>query len=308
MNEEGATQRILLIGRHGQLGWELQRTLAPLGQVIALGSEELDLGDGDGIRERLRALAPSIVVNAAAYTNVEKAEQETTLAGIVNGIAPGILAEEAKRLNAPLIHYSTDYVFDGLLADRSERPYREDDMARPLNVYGQSKLAGDRAIAAIDPAFLIFRVSWVYSTRGRNFLLAIRNKANQGEPFPVVNDQEGAPTWARVIAEATAAVLARIWLSGGTGAVAEYRGVYHLASPARTNWCGFAQSIVSLCFGDKQAGLVKPVPSSGYPTQAKRPRFTHLDGAKAYEAFGISLPHWREQLELCLNDGGAGQG
>ena len=299
----GQTARpILLIGSNGQLGWELRRTLSPLGPVIGLRRQELDLGDPDAIRDRVRAFEPGLIVNAAAHTKIERAEEEPEIAMSVNGTAPGILAEEAKRLAVPLIHYSTDAVFDGLLPARSRRHYREDDPTNPLNVYGESKLAADKAIVAIDPAFLIFRVSWVYSTRGKNFLLAIHEKAAMDEQFPVVNDQVGAPTWSRTIAEATAAVLARTWLAGGAAAVAECRGVYHLAPTGGTSWCGFAQAIVSSCFGEERARLVKPVPSSGYRTKAKRLSFSLLDSTRAYEAFGVALPDWQAQLELCLED------
>ena len=189
---------ILLLGRNGQIGWELQRTLAPMGPIKALGRTEVDLAKPDQIRQAVRDVTPCLIVNAAAYTAVDKAEEEADLAMAVNGDAPGILAEEAKRLDVPLIHYSTDYVFDGsAAADGSRRRYTESDPTNPLNVYGKTKLAGEKAVGAVGHAHLILRTSWIYATRGRNFLLTIQRRAGEGGELRVVDDQIGSPTWAR---------------------------------------------------------------------------------------------------------------
>nr|WP_255210519.1 dTDP-4-dehydrorhamnose reductase [Methylogaea oryzae] len=223
---------ILLTGKDGQVGWELQRALAPLGKVVAVGRDALDLADADGIRRVVRDVAPRLIVNAAAYTAVDKAESEPELAMAINGIAPGILAEEARRLGAGLIHYSTDYVFDG--AKQGE--YAEDDTPNPVSVYGQTKLAGERAVSSSGAEHLIFRTSWVYGLRGRNFLLTMLRLARERAELRVVADQVGAPTWSRMIAEATAIVVAR-WYEHSAGDATPrpksgLSGIYHLAAEA----------------------------------------------------------------------------
>ncbi len=217
--------KILLLGKNGQVGWELQRTLAPLGQVIALGRKELDLVEGAAIRSTVRAVNPDLIVNAAAYTAVDKAEKEAELALAVNAAAPGVLAEEAMLCRAALIHYSTDYVFDGIKVE----PYIEDDKPNPINTYGKTKLEGDRSIQATEVPHLIFRTGWIYSLRGSNFLLTILRLAREREELNVVNDQFGAPTWSRLIAEATALVVAQgikdIWTFS-----ANHQGIYNLSA------------------------------------------------------------------------------
>lgn len=295
---------ILLTGSTGQVGWELRRALAPLGPVLALSRMELDLTEPDHIRSRVRNAEPSLIVNAAAYTGVDRAERDADRAMAVNGLAPGILAEEAKRLNIPLVHYSTDAVFDGRAGSApARRPYMETDPPNPLNIYGKTKLAGEQAVLAVDGVHLILRISWIYATRGRNFLLAIRRKASAGEDLRVVDDQLGSPTWARMIAEATAIILARTWLSGGGTALAERRGLYHLSAAGQTTWYDFASAIISLTYGagePRNVPCIIPIPSSGYSTVAERPAYSVFDTSALRTAFGITLPDWSTQLRLCL--------
>lgn len=290
---------ILLLGANGQVGWELQRTLSPLGPVRALERTEADLSDRDALLRVVRETTPSLIVNAAAYTAVDKAEEEEGLARAINAGAPGILAEEAKRLGIALVHYSTDYVFDGA----GERPAREDDPLAPLNAYGRTKLEGEQAITDTGCAHLIFRTSWVYSTRGRNFLLTVQRLAGELQELRIVADQKGAPTWARGIAEATALVLARSGMPGDSGMLAEKGGIYHLTAAGETSWHGFAEAIVEWMRATGQpvkCRSVLPIGTADYPTPAKRPTYSALDCSKLRETFGISLPDWREQLQLCV--------
>jgi len=276
--------RILLTGRNGQVGWELARTLAPLGEIIATDRAALDLADAGAVRRVVREAKPELIVNAAAYTAVDQAEAEPDLAMRINGAAPGVLADEAKRLGALLVHYSTDYVFDG----SGKRAYAEGDATNPINAYGRSKLAGEQAIAASGARHLILRSSWVYGRRGRNFLLAILQRARSGAPLRVVDDQVGAPTWCRQIAEATARIVA-----GGSGA----GGICNLSAGGETTWYGFARAIIAL---SGIAAEVKPITSAEYPTAAARPRYSVLDCARLSHEFGISLPHWRDGLARCM--------
>jgi dTDP-4-dehydrorhamnose reductase len=270
--------RILLTGRTGQVGWELERVLPALGEVVATDRESLDLADPDAIRRVVREVRPGLIVNAAAYTAVDRAESEPQLAQRINALAPGILAEEARRTGALLVHYSTDYVFDGEKAT----PYVEDDAPHPLNVYGRTKLEGERAIAASCAVHLILRASWVYAERGKNFYLTIARKARAGEPLRIVDDQAGVPTPARFLAESTAVLLR-----------ADTTGLLHFVPSGHTTWCGFARAIV-----DKlgcRAG-VDPIRSGEYPTAARRPAYSVLDNRKAAAVLGRTLPDWRELL------------
>jgi dTDP-4-dehydrorhamnose reductase len=230
--------RILITGKDGQVGFELLRSLAAQGQVMAVGRDKMDLSDPDSIRRTVRAIGPDLIVNAAAYTAVDQAESEPELALAVNGIAPGILAEEAKRLGAALIHYSTDYVFDGTKA----APYIEDDEPRPINVYGSTKLAGEMAIRAVDAPHLILRTSWVYGMRGRNFLLTMLRLARERDELSIVDDQVSAPTWGRELAAGTGDVLKRLGYGqpGFCDACAAQRGIYNLSAAGQTSWYGFA--------------------------------------------------------------------
>jgi len=270
--------RILLTGRNGQVGWELQKVLAPLGELEALGRAELDLRDAGRIREAVRASNADVIVNAAAYTAVDKAESEREAAFAVNATSPGVLAEEAKRSGALLVHYSTDYVFDGA----KPAPYVEEDEPNPINVYGASKLAGERAIVGSGCRYLILRTSWVYGPRGANFYLTMLRLARERPELRVVDDQEGAPTSSLAIARATAQLLR-------PGA----HGLYHLSAAGRTSWCGFARAILG------RAGLATPVVAirtEDYPAPAKRPRNSRLDCSRLRADFGVALAPWEEQL------------
>ena len=297
-----AGRPILLLGRDGQLGWELRRALAPLGPVLALGRGDVDLADGGRVRACVRDAAPALIVNAAAYTAVDGAEDEEALALAVNGTAPGILAEEARRLGVPLVHYSTDYVFGGD-ADRSQ-PYDESAAPAPVNAYGRSKLAGEAAVRAVGPAHLILRTSWIYAARGRNFLRTMQRLAGERDELRVVDDQIGSPTWARALAEATALILARCGAPQDTTGLAERGGLYHLAAAGSVSWHGFAQAIVDrLPTGEAPHPpvTVVPITTAEYPTPAARPAYSVLDCTAAARTFGIALPPWQEQLALCLD-------
>jgi dTDP-4-dehydrorhamnose reductase len=271
--------RILLTGATGQVGWELRRTLAPLGEVKFFDRFGLDLADTPPLVATVRALQPEVIVNAAAYTAVDKAEGERDLAFAVNATAPRVLAEEAKRIGALLVHYSTDYVFDGEKAS----PYVEDDPTHPLSVYGESKLAGEQAIARSGCRHLTLRTSWVYGPRGRNFYLTMLRLAKERPELRVVDDQVGAPTSSLEIARATAALL-------GKGA----QGLYHMSAAGETTWCGFARAIL------KRAGIETPVAAirtEDYPTPAKRPRNSRLDCSKLRRETGVALAGWEAALD-----------
>jgi dTDP-4-dehydrorhamnose reductase len=284
--------RILLTGPNGQVGWELQRTLSCLGEVVALDSRAMNLVDADAVRLTVRDIAPHIIVNPAAYTVVDKAEREPELARAVNAIAPGILAEEAERLGALLVHYSTDYVFDG----SGDRAWREDDACGPLNVYGASKREGERAVQATGCRHLIFRTSWVYGARGSNFLLTMRRLMRERSELKVVADQVGAPTWCRDIAEATALVLGQV-ISPAGGFDPGPWGLYHMTNAGETSWHGFADAIRTLDGADAR---LLSIPGSEYPTPARRPLNSRLDNDKLKQTFGLSLQDWRAALALCL--------
>ncbi len=280
--------RVLVTGAQGQLGFEIARALAPQGDVIALDRAGLDLAQPDAIVAAVRAAKPALIVNAAAYTAVDQAEHESGLAHAVNGIAPGILAEEAKRAGAVLIHYSTDYVFDGT----AMAPYTEDAPVAPLNVYGASKLAGERAIAATGARALVLRTSWVYGRRGKNFLLTIQRLARERDELRIVADQTGVPNWCRTLAVATARIVAR-----GVPELAAQAGLYHLSCHGATSWHGFAQAIV----GAVAAPRVTPIATRAYPAPARRPAYGVLGTAKFERTFGFALPDWRSALADCLS-------
>jgi len=300
--------RILVTGATGQVGWQLQRTLAPLGEVVARTHSELDLSVPEAAARYVHDLAPDIVVNAAAYTAVDKAESEHKLAQTINAVTPGRIADEMARTGGLLIHYSTDYVFDG----SKPSPYVEEDPTSPLNVYGETKLAGELAIAASGCAHVILRTSWVYDTRGKNFLRTVLRLAREREELRMVNDQYGAPTWARAIAEATAQVVARCaqqrqrssWGSGG---------IFHLTAAGSTTWAGFAEQILDEYealaawpadtgeFGSPLlAERVVPITSDQYKTPARRPRNSVLSNQKLFSTFGLRLPDWQVLLRLAL--------
>jgi dTDP-4-dehydrorhamnose reductase len=278
---------ILVTGAAGQLGAELVHALAPHGRVVGTGHADLDLADPSAIVATLRRIDPALVVNAAAYTAVDLAEQETDRADAVNGVAPGVMAEEAKRLGALLVHYSTDYVFDG----RANVPYDEDAPARPLSAYGRSKLAGERAIAASGAPALVFRTSWVYGRRGRNFLTTMERLARERPEIRVVDDQRGVPNWSRELARATARLVAH-----GIPWLAERNGMYHLSARGDTTWYGFARAILAGVPGV----TVAPITTADYPTPARRPSYGVLGTARFERTFGFALPEWRASLAECL--------
>ncbi len=290
-----ARPTILLIGKTGLVGWELTRTLAPLGDLVCVDYPEIDLADGASVRKWVRDTAPRVIVNAAAYTAVDKAEADPDLCHRINGVAPGLLAEEAKRQQSLLVHYSTDYVFDGAKAT----PYVEEDTPHPLNAYGRAKLAGDQAIAAAGCAHLIFRLCWVYGGRGQNFLRTILRLAGERETLRVVRDQTGCPTWSRMIAEATGLALHRAMADPDLGA---FQGTYHLAAAGQTSWHGFAQAIVNLMpAGDRKCRRLEAITTPEYPTPAKRPAWSVLSCAKLARTFGLRLPSWDESLNRVMD-------
>ena len=281
--------RILLTGRNGQVGWELERKLAPLGEVIATDRATLDLADPDAIRRVVRETKPDVIVNAAAYTAVDKAESEPELAMRINGFAPGVLAEEAKRLGALLLHYSTDYVFDG----EKTTPYVEDDPPNPLNVYGRTKLEGERAIQASECRHLILRTSWVYGARGKNFLLTILRLAGERQELRVIDDQVGAPTTSGMIAAATAVLLPGVMKD------AQAQSLYHISASGATSWYGFAREILM------RTGLrnrVIPISSRQYSAAARRPRKSVLDNGLIIARLGIRLATWMDGLQSTLEE------
>ncbi len=297
--------KILLAGREGQVAWELRRTLACLGEVVALDRQSapvrLDLADPDSIRMAVRTVRPDLIVNAAAYTAVDQAENDREAAHAANARAPGILAEEALKWGAGIIHYSTDYVFSG----ESQTPYLETDATGPQGVYGESKLLGEQAVAEAGAPHYILRTAWVYGNRGRNFLLTMLRLMRERELVRVVNDQFGAPTWSRMIAEATALLIARS-LESGRFAPGERSGIYHLTCGGQASWFDFARTIreAALARGllPETCARLEAIPGSEYPTPAKRPAYSVLAGDKLAEDFGLRLPDWREALSLCLEE------
>jgi dTDP-4-dehydrorhamnose reductase len=285
---------LLVIGKIGQVGWELRRTLAPLGRLVCVDYPEIDLTDGGSIRKWVRDTAPGAVINAAAYTAVDKAESEPELCQQINGTAPGILAEEAAKLGARFVHYSTDYVFDG----RKTTPYVEEDPPNPLGAYGRSKLAGDEAVRQVDGNHLIFRLCWVYGARGQNFMLTMLRLAREREKLRVVQDQVGCPTWSRMIAEVTAQALKQVLTAPDPRA---FQGLYHLAASDQTSWHGFAQAIINLMpEAEKKCKIIEPITTAEYPLPAKRPAYSVLSCEKLRRTFGLQLPHWEESLKAVL--------
>jgi dTDP-4-dehydrorhamnose reductase len=295
---EGPRPRLLLLGAQGQVGGELTRTLPPLGDLTALDRASADLSEAAAIRAAVRAHAPDVIVNAAAYTEVDRAETEPDAAHRINGTAPGVLAAEAARGGALLVHYSTDYVFDGTCS----RPYTERDAPGPRTTYGASKLAGDEAVLASEADAYILRVGWVYGRRGRNFLNTMLRLAGERDELRVVADQHGGPTWSRAIAETTSVAVGKWLTARRLGGAAPPRGVYHLAPPDSTTWHGFATAIVQAMTppDGRTRPRVTAITSAEFPTLATRPAWSVLDGSLLRETFGLELPPWRTQLELCL--------
>ena len=293
--------KILLLGKNGQVGWELQRSLAPLGELIALDRHSPDLcGDLaklQGLADTVRAVRPDVIVNAAAHTAVDKAESEPELARMLNALAPGVLAQEAAKIGALLVHYSTDYVFDG----SGTRPWTETDTPAPLSVYGQTKLEGEQAIQAACPNHLIFRTSWVYAARGENFAKTMLRLAQERERLTVIDDQFGAPTSADLLADVTAHALRQL-LQRPTDA-----GLYHLVAGGETSWHGYADYVIAQA-QRTQAAIkivakeVVPVPTSAFPTPARRPRNSRMDTSKLQTTFGLKLPHWQQGVARMLDE------
>lgn len=288
---------ILLVGKNGQVGWELERSLMPVGRVVAVDRKLMDLQNADAIREIIQNHKPNVIVNAAAYTAVDKAEEEVDLAMLVNADAPRVMAEEAKKLNSLLIHYSTDYVFDG----NKLSPYTELDEPNPINVYGKSKLAGERAIQNINGDYIILRTSWVYGQRGSNFLLTMLRLMKDRDSLNIVADQRGAPTWSRLIAEVSAQVIVHAWMNKKKEKFAS--GLYHLTASGEASWYDFASAIAD---NAQEQGLdlkinnINPIQSADYPTPAKRPLNSQLSLKSLLNHYNVYIPSWRETLRLCM--------
>ncbi len=299
--EKNAVPTILITGMNGQVGWELQRSMVPLGKVVAADRSKLDLSNEKNIRTLIREIKPDIIVNAAAYTAVDKAEEEIELAHKINALAPQVMAEEALALNALLIHYSTDYVFNG----EKGKAYTENDVTDPINVYGESKLAGENAIKKVACHYLILRTSWVFASRGNNFLLSMLRLGRERDELNIVADQAGSPTSARLIADATSHI---VWQARKELSAEKFTsGLFHLASSGKTSWHGFADEIIQSAkslmtdveFAVKE---IKPIKTAAYPTPAKRPMNSLLATDKISARFAINLSDWREQVVLCLKE------
>lgn len=293
--------KILLLGKDGQVGWELQRALAPLGELIAQGRQQADLEHLDALRQLVRQVQPDVIVNAAAYTAVDKAESEQDKARTINAEAVGLLAEEANRLDAWLVHYSTDYVFDG---DKAS-PYDEDDQTGPLSVYGKTKLEGEQVIGDRHAKHLIFRTSWVYAARGGNFAKTMLRLAKDRDALKVIADQHGAPTSAELIADVTALALYRI-TQAGTAAPA-LAGTYHLAASGHTTWHGYAQHVLELAQArgallKADPAAVQPIPTEAYPLPAARPKNSRLNTTKLSSTFNLYLPPWQFHVQRLMDE------
>jgi len=290
--------KILLFGKNGQVGWELHRSLQPLGEVTALGRKEADFSNPESLRVIVRKTKPDVIVNAAAYTAVDKAEEEEELAATINEMAPRALAEEALKLNALLVHYSTDYVFDG----SKNEPYSETDTPNPINAYGRTKLAGELAIQSSGCDYLIFRTSWVYASRGHNFLLTMLKLTQEREKLSIVADQIGAPTSARLIADTSVHCIKQSAKERLLGVFSS--DLYHLTASGHTSWHGFTEEIVSFAGNSMNLHLkikeVKAIPTTEYPTPATRPMNSRLALTKLESIFTIKVPDWKIALFVCM--------
>jgi len=289
--------RILLLGKYGQLGWELHRTLQPLGEVIALDYPEIDLTSPDSIREKVQNSQPELIINAAAYTDVDRAEREPEIAMAVNGIAPGILAEQATSYGAGLIHFSTDYVFDG----KKGSPYVETDRPNPINIYGRSKLEGERSVSQVNGSYLILRTSWVYSLRGESFVTKVLKWSRKKQTVRIVSDQIGSPTWARMLAEITAQVLAKA--SGDVVHwIKDHKGIYHLAGRGAASRLEWGQAILHYDPHNEEqiTQEVQSASTAEFPTPAQRPLLTVLSCERFQNTFGLIVPDWKDTLRLAL--------
>jgi dTDP-4-dehydrorhamnose reductase len=294
--------RILLFGKNGQLGWELHRSLQPLGEVFALDRGQADFSKPESLRNIVSEIRPDVIVNAVAYTAVDKAENEESQALTVNAESPEVLAEEALKSNALLVHFSTDYVFDG----SKDRPYVETDATGPVNAYGRTKLAGEDSIKSSGCDYLIFRASWVYASRGNNFLLTILNSAKQRNELGVVSDQEGSPTSARLLADTTSLCVSQSMIERKEGKFLP--GIYHVAASGRASWFVFANEIM-LAAGDEldvqfKSKIINAIPTAAYPTVAKRPVNSQLKTDKIQNRFKVVMPDWKNTLRLCIKEVG----
>jgi dTDP-4-dehydrorhamnose reductase len=301
--------KILLTGKNGQVGGELLHLLPQVGEVVALDRHQLDLAKPDEVRQVIRGIRPNLIVNAAAYTAVDQAEKEEALVRSINADAPGLMAQEAKKIGASLVHFSTDYIFDGL----RRSPYEETEAPSPVGVYGKTKLAGELAIRDSGAPHLIFRTAWVYSTTGRNFLLTIVRLASQREELRIVHDQVGAPTWCRDIASTTTQILAAVATQNyDTLSLGDFSGTYHMTAGGTASWCDFAQAIVQnasqaspapqwLAAATRNRPLIVrnivPITTAEYPTLARRPAYSVLSNALLTRTFGVQLPEWRPSLD-----------
>lgn len=293
--------RLLLLGKDGQVGWELQRSLAPLGELIACGHSGANLENVNGLRRTIRNAQPAIIVNAAAYTAVDKAESEPERAYRVNAEAVGVLAEEATHLGAWLVHYSTDYVFDGVKGSA----YTEDDVPNPINVYGRTKLAGEHLIRQSGCRYLIFRTSWVYAARGSNFAKTILRLAGERDKLKVVADQVGAPTSAELIADVTALCMSHIASDSDNNG--RLSGTYHLVAGGETSWHGYARFVIDKAIGKGvylklRADAIEPIPTTDYPLPARRPLNSRLSTQKLRATFKLNLPDWRAHMDRMLDE------
>ena len=289
--------KILITGKNGQVGWELNHILSKTDTVFAMGRDQMDLSKPETLGSVIQEVRPDIIINAAAYTNVDKAESEHELAMTVNGVAPGMIAEEARKIGAGMIHYSTDYVFDG----NTKSPYKEEDPTYPLSVYGKSKLAGENAVIQADIAHIIIRTGWVYSLRSNNFLLTMQKLAQTRKQISIVNDQTGAPTWTKAIAKGTALIVERSLKRSVTNPQAiTGSGVFHMTCSGETSWFGFANKIIEFS-GLSKDTVVIPIPTSEYPTPAIRPEYSLLSNKKLKQVFHHEMPPWQDALQECLN-------
>jgi dTDP-4-dehydrorhamnose reductase len=289
---------ILIAGAAGQVGRELRRSLADAGEIICHDCDTVDLAEPDQVRAMVRSAAPQIILNAAAYTAVDRAESEPEAAIAVNSTAPRVLAEEARRCNALFVHYSTDYVFDG----SKQGPWIETDKPNPLNVYGASKLAGEEAIQQVGGRYLIFRTSWVYGPHGRNFLLTMLRLARERDELSIVDDQFGAPTSSIELADVTRTIVSGV-LESRFGSTENWAGLYHMTCSGSTSWCGFARAIFARADSLLHAKVpaVRPISSSGYITRAKRPLNSVLSNDKLYARFGAQLAPWEAALDVVIS-------
>jgi dTDP-4-dehydrorhamnose reductase len=304
--------RILLSGKNGQVGRELERNLSSTAELRAPGHQEMDLTKPECVRQAIREFRPQIILNAAAHTAVDRAESEEPLARAINAGASALMAEEAKKIGAVLVHYSTDYVFDGSKSD----PYVEDDPPNPISAYGRTKLASEQGIQAAGGRFVIFRTAWVYARSGKNFLLTILRLASEREELRIVSDQIGSPTWSREIAKATAKIIIDEWRrASGKELFGNRSGIYHMTAAGQTSWYDFASAIVEnvrqsghpaawlrAATGDRPLAVkrISPIATKDYPTPARRPAYSVLSNARIQQTFGVNLPDWRIELATAL--------